>query len=270
MRGLGLGIQLATRERAAAAFDPLSLFAGGEQGAWYDPSDLQSMFQDSASTVPAAVGAPVGRILDKSGRGNHAAQAVAASRPVLGQDQGGRLFLEFDGVDDFLSAGDAMDLGPSGYWATAGAEFNSSADGTVFAKSVSAAASGRYAMLRIAASGGLISLYEGSGTSLAGAADSSTATRVLTSRLDRAAGTLAMLVNRVQLGATTSFPPDAGTIHDTSYRFLIGAYNDGSDNGIVIPLAGRIYALMLRLGAPDDGLIAKSEVYVAGKSGVLF
>jgi hypothetical protein len=66
------------------AFSPLNLFSAGEQGVWYDPSDFSTMFQDSAGTTPVtAVEQPVGRILDKSGRGNHASQATSASRPVL-------------------------------------------------------------------------------------------------------------------------------------------------------------------------------------------
>jgi len=48
-------------------FSPLSLFAAGEQGAWYDPSDFSTMFQDSAGTTPVtAFSQPVGLILDKS------------------------------------------------------------------------------------------------------------------------------------------------------------------------------------------------------------
>src|SRR5574343_719838 len=44
-----------------------ALFAAGEQGAWYDPSDFSTMFQDSAGTTPVtAVEHPVGKILDKS------------------------------------------------------------------------------------------------------------------------------------------------------------------------------------------------------------
>lgn len=49
------------------AWSPLSLFAASEVGAWYDPSDLTTMFQDSAGTTPVtADGQPVGLILDKS------------------------------------------------------------------------------------------------------------------------------------------------------------------------------------------------------------
>lgn len=63
-----------------------SLFANNEQGFFYDPNDLSTMFQDSAGTIPVtAAGQPVGLVLDKSGRGNHATQSTSASRPILQQ-----------------------------------------------------------------------------------------------------------------------------------------------------------------------------------------
>ena len=67
----------------SSGFDPASLFAGGIAGAWYGPSDLSTLFQDSAGTTPVTTaGQPVGRMLDKSGRANHATQATAAARPT--------------------------------------------------------------------------------------------------------------------------------------------------------------------------------------------
>ena len=72
--------------QTAINFDSLvsMLFAASEQGVWYDPSDMSTMYQDSAGTVPVtAVEQPVGRILDKSGRGNHATQATTTCRPTL-------------------------------------------------------------------------------------------------------------------------------------------------------------------------------------------
>jgi hypothetical protein len=57
--------------RLSGQFSPASLFAAGEVGAWYDPSDLSTLFDDSAGTTP--VSAPgngadvwVGLMLDKS------------------------------------------------------------------------------------------------------------------------------------------------------------------------------------------------------------
>jgi len=82
-------------------FSPASLFAGGAEGAWYDPSDLSTLFQDSAGTTPVTTaGQPVGRMLDNSGRANHAVQATAASRPTY---QTGPARATLDKVDDLLS-----------------------------------------------------------------------------------------------------------------------------------------------------------------------
>lgn len=87
-------------------FDQLikPLFANGEQGFAYDPNDLTTMFQDAAGTVPVTgVGQPVGLILDKSGRNNHASQTTSASRPILRQNAITKAYyLAFDGVDDSL------------------------------------------------------------------------------------------------------------------------------------------------------------------------
>jgi hypothetical protein len=63
---------------------PAALFSKSEQGAWYDPSDMSTLFQDSAGTMPVtAVEQPVGLMLDLSGRGNHAQQVTSTKRPVL-------------------------------------------------------------------------------------------------------------------------------------------------------------------------------------------
>lgn len=80
------------------------LFANGEQGFFYDPNDLSTMFQDDAGTIPVTdVGQPVGLMLDKSGRNNHAFPTKSASRPILRKNAvTGANYLEFDGSDDFL------------------------------------------------------------------------------------------------------------------------------------------------------------------------
>lgn len=95
-----LGLEL----RQRGAFSPRSLFADGAAGAWYDPADLASLSLNSDGTGAAVTGSPVGRMQDKSGRGNHAVQAVAALCPILRQDSGGRHYLEFDGTDDWIEA----------------------------------------------------------------------------------------------------------------------------------------------------------------------
>ena len=86
----------------AVPFSIADLFASSEQGAWYGPSDLSTLFQDSAGTTPVTTaGQPVGLMLDKSGRANHAAQAIAAARPIYTEGSG-LAWLAFDGVDDAM------------------------------------------------------------------------------------------------------------------------------------------------------------------------
>jgi len=80
---------------------PSALFAGGTEGVWYDPSDIDTLFQDSAGTTPVTTaGQPVGLMLDNSGNDNHAAQATAAARPTY---QTGPARATLDKVDDRLS-----------------------------------------------------------------------------------------------------------------------------------------------------------------------
>lgn len=78
--GIGLGITYPN----GITYSPASLFAAGEPGVWYDPSDMSTLFQDAAGTTPVtAVEQPVGLMLDKSGRGNNASQATTTARPLL-------------------------------------------------------------------------------------------------------------------------------------------------------------------------------------------
>lgn len=71
--------------RGGASASPASLFAASEPGVWYDPSQINTLFQDSAGTTPVtAPGQTVGLMLDKSGRGNHATQATSTQRPIYG------------------------------------------------------------------------------------------------------------------------------------------------------------------------------------------
>lgn len=107
MLGVGLSLpQAALRRRvpaSPAAFTPADLFASGEAGAWYDPSDLSTLWQDTAGTTAVtADGQSVARIDDKSGNGNNLTQATASKRPVY-KTAGGLHWLLTDGVDDVIA-----------------------------------------------------------------------------------------------------------------------------------------------------------------------
>lgn len=101
MRG---AISTGIRARGAGAFAPPALFAGGATGAWWDVSDIGTLFQDTARTVPVtASGQAVARVDDKSGNGNHLLQTTVTRRPIY-TETGGLKFLQFDGADDCLQA----------------------------------------------------------------------------------------------------------------------------------------------------------------------
>ena len=86
----------------SSIFDPVTLFADGKQGVFYDPSKLSSLWQNAARTIPVtADGDPVGCMDDLSGNSNHATQSVSVARPIYKTD-GILHWLQFDGVDDYL------------------------------------------------------------------------------------------------------------------------------------------------------------------------
>ena len=67
--------------------DPANLFTEGQNGAWYDPSDLSTMFQEYTGVTPVtADGDPVGLMLDKSGNGWDLAQSDVAKQGVYRTD----------------------------------------------------------------------------------------------------------------------------------------------------------------------------------------
>ena len=89
--------------RANISWTPKILFSASEVGAWYDPSDPTTVWQNSARTVPALVDDLIGAIDDKSGNGHHALQFVTAKRPIL-RTSGGLWYLDFDGINDGISS----------------------------------------------------------------------------------------------------------------------------------------------------------------------
>jgi hypothetical protein len=90
-----------------AQFTPLSLSG---LAAWWDFSDLFTLFQDSARTTAASADAdPIGGVTDKSGNGRHLSQSTSTKRLALKfAIQNGRVVVRGDGVDDFLQVAFAL------------------------------------------------------------------------------------------------------------------------------------------------------------------
>lgn len=97
----------------ASTFTPASLFTNNGPGAWYDPSDLSSLAQNSDGTGSVSENDIIKYVGDKSGNGNHATQSNGSKAPVLRKDANGKYYLEFDGTDDVLEV-PAIDFTGSG------------------------------------------------------------------------------------------------------------------------------------------------------------
>lgn len=244
-------------------FTPASLFAAGEQGVWYDPSDFSTMFQDTAGTTPVtAVGQSVALIRDKSGRGNHATQSTAASMPTIQQDANGCYYLSFDGSNDFLTAGDVCDLLTTDLTGHAGVKIVGS-EAAVYGKTIYGIATGRYSMY---VSGGIYTAgyANASGVQNADVVSTVPTAQVLTQRLFRSAGQNSLYRNGSQL-AITSFTAES-TSYNTAYRLLIGAYSNSGDSGQQFYLNGNIYGVVLRLAKSSTGEIAATENWLNAKT----
>jgi hypothetical protein len=105
--GLSLGLKSGLSSMATSPETLATLFAGGAQGAWYDPSDTSTLYSSEAGTGAVAVGGTVGFMRDKSGNGNHLIQGTAGLRPTLRQ-AGTQYYLEF--ASDALASATGLTL----------------------------------------------------------------------------------------------------------------------------------------------------------------
>jgi hypothetical protein len=250
-----------------------ALFAAGEQGVWYDPSDMSTMFQDTAGTVPVtAIGQQVARINDKSGRGNFAIQATAASRPLLQQDGAGKWYLAFDGVDDGLQTA-PFDFGAvAQLMAVAGARKNSDvAQGMLaeFGTSVSAAVT-RFTIAAPAPAG---NNYHFDFFSAAGPSNTRNATpfgapitNVVTGLFDYTQASIATQLQVRVNGVVPTLTAGGSVLPASTFAGAL-PLNIGRRNATNLPLNGRIYGLIIRGAASDAAQIASGEAWCNSKAG---
>lgn len=253
-----------------------ALFANSEVGAWYDPSDLSTMFQDSAGTTPVtADGQTVGKILDKSGRGNHATQATEASRPMLQQDGNGKYYLAFDGVDDGMATAAINFTGTSQVTVVAGLHKNDDTDGTYFAFGDVYSTAGGFLLGKYSFGGAGIQVGVRGTTGEAYEYVDETVgplNRTMTLLLDLAQPTpneMELRINGQQ--AVGEKVDDAGAGPFGNLPLQIGHSADDPrypPSGPRYYLNGRIYSLIVlgRLATTQE--ITDTETWVAGKTGV--
>ena len=249
------------------ALNPLTLFLNGEVGVWYDPSDFSTMFQDSAGTTPVtAVEQPVGKILDKSGRGNHASQATTTKRPLLRQDGNGKYYLYFDGVDDALAtsainftatdkmtvfAGVRKLIAQNAIVVESSANYSANAGSFIASSGI---ASGHFFGMRGTAPASYSSTFTAPQTSVQTLALDIGAAAIATELKPRINGSIPTLV--------ISSAGPAGTGNFGNYPLYIG-----SRAGTTSPFNGHIYSLIVRGAESTTTQIVSTETYVNSKTG---
>ena len=93
----------------AVEFDPASLFASGEEGAWYEPS-VSTAFTDTTATTAATYGDPVAFLLDKSQGAGYADGSFTGLGSELvangdGSSTAGWLIVNDGGASSLVSTG---------------------------------------------------------------------------------------------------------------------------------------------------------------------
>ena len=244
-------------------FNPRELFSASEQGIWLDPSDFSTMFQDAAGTTPVtALGQPVGKILDKSGRGNHASQTTSASRPTLQQDSNGLYYLSFDGTDDGMATPSIDFTGTDKMTVWVGVrKLSDAALGVLVEPWPTSYNNGHFAILAPIDPASLDFSSRTRGTLLTSATASGIAapiTSVLCADMSISDDRNILRVNGVQAASSVD---DQGTGNYGNYPLYIGRRG-----GTTFPFNGRIYQLIIRGAASNVGQIAAGEAYVNSKT----
>lgn len=230
-------------------FDPASLFAGGEAGAWYDPSDLATLWQDTAGTTPVtSPGQLVARVDDKSVNAKHLTQETAAWQPTYQVDSGGRGYLLFDGTDDNLSASLALPMPFDRICAIR--QVSWSLNDRIFT------AANDSCRLFQNNSSPLLRLYAGVSTIVTNGDLAVGLTGVVTERHVANAGKLAVNNRPYVTG-------DFGSTAPTS--LLVGARSTGASAANV-----RLYGIIVRAGSLSDEEVASARAWLAEKAGVPF
>lgn len=245
-------------------FTPADMFLAAEKGAWWDPSDFSTMFQDTAATVPVtATGQTVARINDKSGNAKHLLQATAGSRPTLQQDGAGKYYLDFDGIADFMSVAN-FDLSTTDA-ATAIAGVRKSTDaamGVIFELSASSTFTNGTIAMFSALSAGANFGFRHKGTAGADSTTSGNPAPMLA--VVAGTGKIATDLNqcRVNGGLAARNTLDQGTgnlRNDTLYVGMRG--------GSTLPFAGRLYGLIIRGATTTNATLATAEAWMNEKTG---
>lgn len=239
-----------------------SLFAAGEKGVWYDPSDLSTLFSDSDGTIPATVNGTVGKMLDKSGNGYHMIQTDATKRPTL-KYVDGTYYLLPDGSNDFMSCANVDLSGTNKLTIVAGLKKTSDAatQWPIEFGTQSTSVNGSFGIATPLNAGvnRFVALYKGNSTnqSVYGtyAAPSN---KILTIQCNIGTPIINLRINQVSIQTNTTSTGSGNFAKQALYLFM--------RSGTLFPFSGNFYGLIVRGAESTGDEINECEEYIARRS----
>jgi len=183
----------------------------------------------------------VGTVTDWTGNGLTLTQSTGSKKPLfLTAQKNGQPAFAADGVDDFFTGGDILDIGTGSIHFFFVAKFDSvAALSAIAAKALAAGAAARYSIYQNTSAGdweGFVADSTGVVRSVAGGSPD-TAWHLFELVVDRDLTRLETFVDGVSVGSDSSVA--AGNIAAT-YRFLLFAYNNATDTGEQNFMEGKI------------------------------
>ncbi len=192
--------------------------------------------------------------------GNHAYQTTSASRPTLQQDSNGLYYLSFDGTDDGMATPSIDFTGTDKMTVWAGVRKNSDAAAGILAE-LSTNSDSTNGTFNLAASVSGNNYYTQSRGTVRSAKYATgyvaPISNILTGIGDISGDACSLRVN----GTTVTAATDQGTGNYGNYPLYIGRRG-----GTTLPFNGRIYQLIIRGAASNDGQIAATEAWCNSKT----
>lgn len=252
---------LLTPQRPSASI--LGLFRNGQKGGVWLPHFTRYLFQDTAMTIPAAVGMPVVKMLDLSGNGN----TITFTDVTLQQDAAGKRYLSFNGTTSIGSTA-AIDFTGTDQMAVCAGVYKSS-DATVgIVAELSANATTNNGSWFLAAPR-LNAAVDDYGF------DANGTVRTIASKAGYAAAHTAVLTGQASISGAANSIRVNGSVANTASSLGTGNFGNyqmfvGARSGSAFPFTGRVYGLVACGAALTAGQVADLERDMARLTGVNF
>jgi PKD repeat protein len=199
---------------------------------------------------------------DRSGQGNHVTQSNPAKQPLLvSSGFNGRPVVRFDG-GDVLSGGNVLNINSNSRTAVVFGKSNTNT-GTYYAKAIAGAQGNRYALAY--SSPKLLFIHHDATYKEVAPNRGGGATELIMTVADRSSLVLNLRVNGFNLGTPGTGIQGPTYNFSSTFRFLIGGYNDASDVNEVLPLNGDIAEMFFYDRAFTDSVRQIQEKYVMDK-----